>query len=186
MMARIMLAVTIYAASAMRGQTGPPAVNAGSASIADFEKRVDGYVQLRKSIESRLPPLKATVSQEKISHHEHELARAIRQARKNAAQGDIFTPTISEEIRRLTGIAMQPRGAQHIGQSLRHAEPAQLHLKVNESYPAHLPLQSTPPSLLANLPKLPMDIEYRIAGPDLVLLDSKANLIIDLIDGVFS
>jgi hypothetical protein len=186
MMAGIMVTVTIFAAGALRAQTSGPAVNADAATIVDFEKRVDTYVQLRKRIESKVPPLKATSSQEKISHHEHELARAIRMARNNAAQGDIFTPPIAEEIRRLIRIAMQPADGPRIGQSLRHAEPVQLHLRINTRYPERVPLQSTPPSLLANLPKLPMDIEYRVAGEDLVLLDGKANLIIDIIGGVFS
>jgi hypothetical protein len=49
-----------------------------------------------------------------------------------------------------------------------------------------VPLQSTPPSLLENLPPLPPEIEYRITGADLVLLDAKANMVVDIIRGVFS
>ena len=82
-------------------------------------------------------------------------------------------------------MAMQP-GRDDIRQSLRSAEPVQLHLEINDTYPEHAPLQSTPPSLLENLPKLPPEIEYRITGRDLVLLDSKANLVVDIIRGVFS
>lgn len=171
---------------ALWAQITHPAVNADSAIVQDFEKRVEEYVQLRKSIESKLTPLQATSSPEKISHHEQELARAIRAARRNATQGEIFTPAGSAEIRRLIGIAMQPGNGKQIAQSLRHAEPVRLHLKINESYPAQVPRQSTPPSLLGNLPHLPADIEYRVAGEDLILLDTKANLVVDLINGVFS
>jgi hypothetical protein len=160
-------------------------VNADSAIIVQFQKRVAEYVQLRKNIEAHMPPLKATGSIEKIEQHEKELGDEIRIARRNAKQGDVFTPEISAEIRRLIGIAMHPDG-KNIRQSLRHSEPVQLRLKVNERYPHHIPLQSTPPSLLDNLPMLPPEIEYRVTGPDLVLLDVKANLIIDLIPGVFS
>ena len=42
-------------------------------------------------------------------------------------------------------------------------------------------MQSTPPTLLANLPKLPAELEYRIVDRELVLLDTKANLIVDLL-----
>ena len=111
---------------------------------------------------------------------------AIREARKNARPGDIFTPEIAGEIRRLITIAMQQGDGDHIGQSLRHAEPVQLHLASTIPIRQHIPLQSTPPSLLENLPKLPPEIEYRITGRDLVLLDAKANLVVDLIRGVFS
>jgi hypothetical protein len=69
-----------------------------------------------------------------------------------------------------------------IEKSLKHAEPVRMpRLRINHAYPEHVPLQSTPPTLLQNLPRLPPDIEYRIVGHDLTLLDAKANLIIDLI-----
>jgi hypothetical protein len=180
------LAGVILLTGALCAQIGQPPVNADSLIIQDFEKRVAAYLQLRKGIESQLTQLKSTPSQEKISHHEDALGRAVRNARKKAQPVDIFKPEISAEIRRLITIAMQPGDAEHIRQSLRHAEPVQLHLNVNERYPANVPLQSSPPSLLGNLPPLPPEIEYRITGRDLVLLDAKANLIVDLIRGVFS
>jgi len=178
--------IVLVLAGALGAKVGPPRVNADSATVQDFEKRVGRYLQLRKSIESKLTQLKTTDSPDKISRHEDALGRAVREARKDARQGDIFSPEISSEIRRLITIAMQPEEAKKIRQSLRHAEPVQLSLHVNDSYPARIPLQSTPPSLLGNLTPLPPEIEYRITGRDLVLLDAKANLVIDLIPGVFS
>ena len=66
--------------------------------------------------------------------------------------------------------------------SLLHAEPVRgLNLQVNGEYPQVSALQSTPPTLLSDLPKLPSDLEYRIVGRELILLDSTANLIIDLL-----
>jgi hypothetical protein len=169
-------------------QTAHPGVNADSSIVADFQKRVADYLHLRKAIEAKLPALKATASPENISHHEDELGRMVREARKDASEGAIFTPVISREIRRLLAIAMEPGDgdAKRIRESLRHAEPVQLRLNVNDSYPAQVPLQSTPPTVLANLPELPSEIEYRITGRDLVLLDTKANLVIDVMTGVFS
>jgi hypothetical protein len=185
-MTKIVGIVLLLSAYGLAGaQTGHPAVNADAAIVQDFEKRVAAYLQLRKSIESNLPKLKATPSEETISHHEIQLRHAVREARKNAQPGDIFTPQISAEIRRLIGIAMHPDGPE-IRRSLRSAEPVQLHLSINEKYPDGVPLQTTPPSLLENLPALPPEIEYRITGQDLVLLDAKANLIVDVIRGVFS
>jgi hypothetical protein len=54
-------------------------------------------------------------------------------------------------------------------------------LKVNDSYPPDLPLTTMPPTLLQLLPPLPQQLEYRIVGRDLVLLDLKANLIVDVV-----
>jgi hypothetical protein len=176
----------VVLAGAAHAVAGSPPVNADSAIIQDFEKRVADYVQLRRSAEAELPPLKATASPAKITHHQKQLARAMRRARGKAKQGDIFTPPVAMEIRRLLRIAMQPADAPNVRQSLRAAEPVQLHLKVGEEYPDQVPLQSTPPTLLENLPKLPPEIEYRIAGRDLFLLDTRANLIVDIISGAFS
>jgi hypothetical protein len=183
---KLMAVAAILMAGVLGAQIGHPAVDANSAIMQDFQKRVAAYLQMRKSIESSLPKLKATPSEEKISHHEVQLRHAIREARKYAKPGDIFTPEIASEIRRLTAMAIDQGDGDHIGQSLRHAEPVQLHLEINERYPEGIPLQSTPPSLLENLPALPPEIEYRITGRDLVLLDAKADLIVDVIRGVFS
>jgi hypothetical protein len=181
-----LLTGSVLLTGSLRAQIPHPPVNADAQIIQDFEKRVADYVQLRKTAEANLAKLKSTPSQEKISHHEDGLAHAIRDARKTAKQGDIFTPPIAMEIRRLISIAMQPEDANNIRQSLHHAEPVQLQLKVNDTYPKHVPLQSTPPTLLGNLPRLPPEIEYRVTGRDLVLLDTRANLIVDVIPGVFS
>jgi hypothetical protein len=53
-------------------------------------------------------------------------------------------------------------------------------IRVNGDYPAGLPLESTPPSLLLNLPKLPPEVDFRVVGHDLALRDVDANLIVDL------
>ena len=69
--------------------------------------------------------------------------------------------------------------ARRISSSLRHAEPAKIELQINQSYPETVPLQSTPPTLLLNLPELPKGLEYRILGRELVLRDSDANIVVD-------
>ena len=41
------------------------------------------------------------------------------------------------------------------------------------------PLSTVPPNLLAALPELPPDVNYRFLGRDLVLHDTRANIISD-------
>ena len=94
-------------------------------------------------------------------------------------QGNIFTPDIAAEFRRLIGLAMQGHDASHVHQSLQHAEPVRVRIAVNEAYPAGVALQSTPPTLLMNLPALPQELDYRVVGNNLILRDAKANLVID-------
>jgi hypothetical protein len=61
-------------------------------------------------------------------------------------------------------------------------EVAEVWLKVNGTWPDSEPLTTTPANILANLPQLPKDVEYRIANKrHLVLRDVDANIIIDFI-----
>src|SRR5262249_41182047 len=152
-----------------------------AATVQQFEKRVDDYQKLRKSVEAKLSPLKPTDSQATIQGHEEGIAAGIREARSSAKQGDLFTTEISTEFRRLIAMAMKSADAKRIRESLKHAEPVEAQLKVNDSYPSKVPLQSTPPSLLLNLPKLPPELEYRLVGRSLILRDVKGNLIVDFI-----
>jgi len=166
-----------------QGLPAQEGVNPDALIIQDFENRVSEYAKLHKAIEAKMPALKPTDSSEKNTHQQHELAEGIRKARRGAKQGDIFTPQIHAEFHRLIAIAMQGQNTARINTSLRHAEPARLRLRINADYPASVPLQSTPPSLLMNLPKLPEEIEYRVVGNNLILCDAHANLIIDFVPG---
>src|SRR5260370_804883 len=117
-------------------------VNPDSLLLGDFGKRVADYVKLHKSARSQVHGLKPTNSPEAIVHHEHGLARRIRESRPGAQPGNIFTPEISAEFRRLLGITMQGSEGQRIHESLRRAAPlAPRRLRVNHAYPDGLPLQ---------------------------------------------
>jgi hypothetical protein len=162
----------------------PTKVDQGSVIPKAFDRRVSDYVKLRKAVRSRIHRLKPTQSAEAIELHEHSLAQEIRKARRDARRGNIFTPEISAQFRLLIGQTMSGPDAVRIQESLKHAEPVRLQsIRVNAAYPAGIPLQSTPPSLLLNLPDLPPGLEYRIVGRRLILRDIEANLIVDYVDG---
>jgi hypothetical protein len=158
-------------------------VDPGSLLVQDFEARVKDYVKLQKQEEAGLPALKPGASSEKIAHYEHELAERIRRVRYGAVQGNIFTPEIAAEFRGLIAIAMKGSDGGHVQQSLRHAEPGvKQSLRIGEKYPVSgFPLQSTPPTLLLNLPPLPAEVDYRVVAHNLVLRDAKASLIVDFV-----
>lgn len=156
-------------------------VNPHGLILEDFEKRVADYVNLHKNLAKGLPSSKPTEEPQKILNRQDEFARKIREARRHASQGDIFTPAISTEFRRLIGIAQEGKNGADIKKSLARAEPVRLSLHVNDAYPPHIPLQSTPPTILMNLPRLPAELEYRIVGKALVLRDTSANIVVDLI-----
>jgi hypothetical protein len=151
--------------------------------LKDFSDRVDKYLKLQKA-EGGATPSKPTSSVTKIKEGQQSLADKIRAARPDAKQGDIFSPEISALFKKLIAEILAGPQGNKIRASLRRAEPVKgIEIKVNGSYPRRVPLQSTPPTLLANLPRLPKELEYRIVGHDLVLRDINANLIVDHIPG---
>jgi hypothetical protein len=156
-------------------------VNQHALRLGEFERRVAAYTKLHKSAAAELPRLKPTESSGTINHHEQDLAAKIRHMRRHAKKGDIFTPPVAVEFRRLIGLTLQGTAAVEIRNSLHRAEPVSLKIRVNDTYPASLPLQSTPPTLLENLPPVPKELDYRLIGGDLVLRDVDANLVVDLI-----
>ena len=52
---------------------------------------------------------------------------------------------------------------------------------IDGEYPDGKPLSTMPGVLLARLPELPDDIQFRFVGRDLILYDVRANTIIDRI-----
>jgi hypothetical protein len=163
---------------------GTPPVNPDSAVIMDFEKQIKDYMKLRKQAEAGIPALKPTASAHKINEHRRLLASSIQAARPQAKQGDIFSPAITQEFKHLISIGYQGADGAKVRTSLHNDEPvSDVPVRVSAVYPEHIPLQTTPPSILLNLPELPRELDYRIVSHTLVLRDVGANLIVDYIPG---
>ena len=64
-------------------------------------------------------------------------------------------------------------------QALQEDKPEVASFKVNGPYPDKEPVATMTPNVLQALPALPKDIEYRFIRKNLILRDSRANLIID-------
>lgn len=169
-------ALLMVAVSAQR-KHDPPVVQ-------DFEQRVQQYLDTHKEMHVAVKP---SDSAAKIAQEKQQARQKIKQARPEAKQGDIFTPAISTYFREQLALTLRGPDGAKVRSSLRHAEPLpNLTLKVNSRYPKDLPLQSTPPTLLANLPYLPGELQYRIVGQTLVLYDVSAGLIADLLPNAIS
>jgi hypothetical protein len=167
---------------ANRPSVKQPSVNQDSRTIGEFSKSVDDYGKLRKRAQAGLPARKSGESAADIKQYQAALAQKIRGERSQAKPGEIFTPPVSQLFRKLIATPLQSSEGDKIRASLRHAEPVRgLNLEINQQYPAEAPLQSTPPTLLVDLPRLPPELEFRVVGRDLVLLDTTANLIVDLL-----
>ena len=157
-------------------------VNQGSLVLQDFAQRVAAYMKVHRAAAARIPGLKPTKTAAEIEQHERALAHEIHEAREGVKPGNIFTPEITAQFRVLIGETMKGPSAARIHESLKQAEPVWLSkLQVNMAYPHAVPLQSSPPTLLMNLPELPKQLEYRVVGHSLILRDVEANLIVDFL-----
>ena len=144
---------------------------------ADLQGRAKQYLDFRKQVAGSTPKSNSTPS--KITSAQNDLANKIRVARAGATQGEIFTPEITQYVRRQIASRLSGPDGKRIRASLRHAEPVNITLQINQSYPDNVPLQSTPPSLLISLPQLPTGLEYRLVGKELVIRDVDANIVVD-------
>ncbi len=154
--------------------------------MAEFKKRVEAYVDLRKKAKEGLPSLKKESSPTRIEVHQQGLAAKIRLIRRGAKPGDIFFEQIRPEIKRVIREELSgPRGAAG-RQILKEDKPSKVPIAVNARYPDTAPRVTVPPMILVRLPQLPAELEYRILQGNLILLDTVANIIVDYFPGALS
>jgi hypothetical protein len=159
-------------------------------AIKDFTERVHRYWDLHEKADKAAAPIdkKKEPDPAAIVEHERQLATAIREDRKDAKEGDIFTPAVQKVlVATIQQELASGRGAKAREMILGEGNPknpesrARVVMAVNAKYPASAPLSTVPPSVLLKLPKLPQGLEYRFVGRDLMLFDSQANLIVDIL-----
>jgi hypothetical protein len=160
-------------------QQGVPPVSEGAA--LGFQQRVEAYASLHRQLERGQTPfaeLKGT--------HARELARAylsaaIKKARSQARQGDVFGDG-GAVLRLALMAALSDPAAAKLKQRFE-LEPAGLvglHPRIHDRLPDWAP-DALPAAVLRYLPELPEDIEYRLLDHDLVLWDVHADLIVDVL-----
>ena len=146
-----------------------------------FNNLALNYAKLHRQIAGSLSPMKAGSDRAKLTAQRDALVAGLLAARKGSVPGEIFTPAVSTEIRRMLKDAMSGAAFTRVAKSLNRSEPSQFRLRINDEFPPALPLQTMPPTILSKLPKLPPELDYRIVGRSLVLRDSKASLIVDFL-----
>ena len=147
--------------------------------VGEFEAKVQKYLDFRQQHVGSAP--KPTKNPADIVARQQEIGNKIREARAGAKQGEIFTPPIAAYFRRQIRASFAGTHGKAIRASLAHAEPIKMELQINQSYPPDQPLQSTPPTLLLNLPNLPDGLEYRLLDRELVLRDTEGNVVVDYV-----
>jgi len=157
-----------------------------------FEERVIQYVTLHRLLEGPLPQLWVTRDMEHLQMSVRGLALRIRTARANARQGDLLRPDVARMFRhRIATCLPAAEWAAILADNAAEAEdeegmPAPPALQVNMMWPEEVPFGFVPPQMLAALPRLPVELQYRIIGTALVLWDHHANLIVDFMPDAFA
>jgi hypothetical protein len=171
------ISVTTLGANVVR-QEQPPRPNR---AFTSFQERVDAYVALHRKLAMSLPPL-GSRDRHATAVSRRYLASAIRAARPHARQGDIFAPdavaafrgTIGDTMRAVDFGMLAPLMDEN-GRLLSGTHPA-----VHDEFPV-FDARELPPLMLASLPQLPDELEFRFVDYDLVLWDVYADLVVDVL-----
>jgi len=159
----------------------PPVITstADKAAIQTFESQVKGYVQLRNKVREDAPKLPKKSTPEQIQVYRTALEESLRKARGGAKRGDIFTPEISDYIRRTLKIEFQGKDRRELRDIVFETELQGVVLRVNYPYAQSAELSEMPATLLAKLPLLPKELRYRFVGHYILLVDRESNVIVD-------
>jgi hypothetical protein len=161
-----------------------PVVNETGAATKQFLDRMQEFAAFHDRVDNTVPRLKETPNPEEIAAREKALADALIKARPEAKEGDFFVASYRPILLRIIRQDFAKRSAVD-RKALIVELPKGLKLGANQVYPTTLPLATFPANLLKALPELPKILEYRIVGRDLILLDNKGNVVVDVLRNVF-
>ena len=157
------------------------AVFDADAALSVFHERVESYAALHRRL---APPPAGITSTDPIGKllTRNYLAAAVRGARRSAQQGEIFTPEIATLFRWTLADSIGERDGETFLAELNGGEPMLrgMHPTVNETY-TMTPLYRVPQEVRLGLPTIPPELDYRIAGHDLVLWDLYAGIVVDFV-----
>ena len=179
LMVTLVMSVTNDVRAQVASGSAPAVAPDKNPVFVDFTNRVKTYVNLRSKLESSLPKPNGN-SEADLLAHENALAAKVKEARKDAKPGDIFTAAAGREFHKQIDMLLNGKQGREVRKTIS-GEPVPLQVQVNQIYPRSIPYTTVPPTVLAQLPKLPMGMQYRIIRRTLALLDVKLHMIIDYI-----
>ena len=169
----------LMTATAGAQTTEPPAQ-----AITAFEAATHDYAVMHRRLERQIGSIEFGTPVPEINRIITELAAAIRAERRDASQGDLFTPAVSHAFRARINEALLAHG--YTADDVRTAgrvdgvDYGHVGLQVNDTFPWLLAVAMFP-CVIAVLPPLPPELQYRIVDDDLVLIDIHAGLIVDIL-----
>lgn len=179
---RLTLALVLGAALAASAASSPAQEN--SEPIRAFINATQQYASMHRRLEQQIGPIELNTTPEAINRFIQAMAAAIRAERPGAQQGDLFAPAVAPELRARINEALLEHGftaADVRAAELAHGvDPGTVKLRVNGTFPWVLSVAMLP-CVLDALPPLPPELQYRIVGNDLLLIDLHASLIVDIL-----
>lgn len=150
-------------------------------AVHEFRAEVARYMALRRRLRDEIKSLKPDSTATEIVQISDALAFAIQRARPKSGPGRFFTAATAAFLKRRINDTVR---SENLARALATIDDEDLTTGAATVYlrfPASSPMATMPPSLLAVLPPLPRELEYRIMGTALVLRDVDAALILDYI-----
>ncbi len=169
----VLLLAVLWTAGTVRAQTQ-------DADVCEFERRLQTYLDLRAALARQLGPLTPTANPVELAARQAALASALTAARATARPGDLGPPPVAVLIQGEVRADFERRAAA-AERAVFDDVPNAPRPAVNRPYPADAALSTVPPLLLAKLPRLPDNLQYRFYGRDVVILDGDVQLIVDVI-----
>jgi len=161
-------------------QEQTPNANPQATALAEFQSRLQGYLDLRTSLSRKLKPLSPTADSAELAARQDTLAAAIRNARQGAKPGDIIPTRVATQIRDAVTEDFRHRTA-NAKRGVFAEVPGGVRLVINTTMPDTAAMATVPPLLLNNLPRLPDNLQYRFVDRHIILMDGDTRIIIDYI-----
>src|SRR5688572_14742876 len=167
---------------------GPPdglRLSADQGAERQFLQSVESYMALRRQLEHQLPPIALSADVDAIQRASDARFAAMRRARAAARPGDIFNAGVAEvyRVRIRHGFTVRGDDASELIEEMNEGGERWRSAVVNGRF-SWKTAAATPPHVLAVLPDLPPELQYRFVGPDLVLVDLDASFIVDVLSDV--
>ena len=162
---------------------GAQPVHFESEEVRQFVAATREYAWMHRRLEWAMGPLEVNADIDRIHRAVVQLADAIRAERKDAKPGDLLTPALAVQLRQRIAAALAAHD--YAPADVRAAEatdgtdPSLARLVINGPFPWGY-ASAMFRCVIEALPELPPELQYRIVGDTLVLVDVHASLVVDL------
>lgn len=152
-------------------------------SIERFNERIQAYVALHRQVERFMPPQRIFTDPAEAERAMVTMATAMRAMRPDAREGEVFDAEVANHFRDVIWRALEDAGL------VSHVVAGAMIPEVPGNYPPPVVngtfswalANDMPSCVLRALPELPIELQYRFVGFDLVLIDLHPNLVVDIL-----